>query len=145
MRAWVPTWSKCQRACVPAWFTCQQSCVLAWFTCQRATSVPSSHFYMPTCQKACQRAIRHANISTWHANVLNGMPIFQLAMSTCQRAFQFFKHSSYEMLREISIFNYYLKNPTLYLISHTYTYYGYMHHIYDLYYTILFETFLLFR
>ena len=38
-RAYVPTWSACQRACVPA-----------WFTCQRAKNVPTSHFYVPTCQ-----------------------------------------------------------------------------------------------
>ena len=49
----------------------------------------------------CQRARRYANVSTWHANVLNGVPIFQPAMATCQRAVQFFKHSSYEMLREM--------------------------------------------
>ena len=61
----------CQRAYVPAWFTCQCACVS---TCQ---SVPSSHFYVPTCQKTCQRAIRRASVSTWHVNVPSGVLIFQ--------------------------------------------------------------------
>ena len=129
MRAWVPPWSKCQRACVPAWFTCQRACLPAWFMCQRACvpayqrakSVPTSYFYVSTCQKTCQRAIRHTNVSTWCANVANGVQIFQLGVPTCQRACQFFKHSSYEMLREISILYYYIKNSTLYLISYLYT------------------------
>ena len=101
--------SRAMRACVPT-----------WSTCQRAKSVPSFHFYMPTCQKACQRTIRCTNVLTWHANVPNGVPIFQLGVPTCQRAYQFSKHSSCEMLREIFIFYYYIKNYTLYLISYLY-------------------------
>ena len=62
-------------------------------TCLRASVV-----YVPTCLRTnmpkacqvliftCQRAIRRANVSS-----------------------QFFKHSSYEMLREISILCYYIK------------------------------------
>ena len=114
----VPTWSTCQRACMPPCFTCQRACVPAWFTCQRAKSVPSSHFYVPKCQKTCQRAIRSANVSTWHVNVPNGVAVFQLGVPTCRRARQFFKHSSYEMLKEISIIYYYIKHSTLYLISY---------------------------
>ena len=96
-------------------------------TCLRASVV-----YVPTCLHAkvpktcqvltfmCQRATRCGNVSTWHANVPNGVPVFQLGVPTCQRACQFFKHSSYEMLREISILYYYIKNSTLYLISYLY-------------------------
>ena len=146
MRDCVPTWSTCQRAYLPVWFACQRACVPAWFKCQRAC--------VPTCQKrakfsflsanvpkTCQRTIRRANVSTWHTNMPNGVPIFQLGMPMCQRACQFFKHSSYEMLREISILYYYIKISTIYLIS----YHVCMYRTYELYYTILFETFLLFR
>ena len=45
------------------------------------------------------------------------MPIFQLGLPTCQRAFQFFKHSSYEMLKEISVLYYCIINSISYLIS----------------------------
>ena len=123
IRACVPTWSTCQRACEPAWFTCrracepacfkcQRACVPAWFTCQRAC--------MPMCQKRTHisflrtnvpTAIRRANVLTWRANVPNGVPIFQFGMPACQKACQFFKHSSYEMLREISIIYYYTVKP----------------------------------
>ena len=61
------------------------------------------------------------------------MPIFQLGMPMCQtvslfqldvptfqRACQFFRNSSYEILREISILNYCIKNSLLYLISYLY-------------------------
>ena len=82
-------------------------------TCECAKSMPTFHFYMPTYQKtchkmcqyfnlACQYAKRHANFSTWHASV------------------SIFKHSSDEMLREISILYYYIKSSTLYLISYLY-------------------------
>ena len=97
--------------------------------CQRVKSVPSSHFYVPTCQKTCQRAIRRANVSTWHTNVLNSVPIFHFGVPTCQRACQFFKHSSYEVLREISILYYYIKNSTLYLISYFYISFVYVSYI----------------
>ena len=36
---------------------------------------------------------------------------------TCRKVFQFFKYFSYEMLREIYILYYCIKNSTLYLIS----------------------------
>ena len=75
---------------------------------------------VPTCQKACQHAIRRANVSTWHTKRPNSMPIFQLGLPTCQRACQFFKHFYYKMLREISILYYYIKNSSLYLISYLY-------------------------
>ena len=98
------------RACVPAWFTCQRACVPAWFTCQLA--------YVSTCQKCAKFSILRANVP----NNVQGVAMFQLGMPTCQTACrffnlacqsakecQFFKHSSYEMLREISILYYYIK------------------------------------
>ena len=106
MCACVPTWSTCQRASVPARFTCQRACVPAWFTCLCAKSVPSSHF---TCQHANERA-----------NVPNGVPTFQIGVSTCQRTCQFFKHLSYELLGEISILYFCIKDSTLCLTSYLY-------------------------
>ena len=122
-----------RRPCVPTWSTCQCACVPAWFTCQHAKSLSTSHFYvsscqraishanvpnggpifqfcMPTCQTVCQRDKWRANFSTGHANVSNGVP-------TSQKVSQFLKHSSYEILMEISILPYYLKNFSSYLIS----------------------------
>ena len=59
------------RTCVRTWSACQRACVPAWFTYQRAKSVPTSHFYVPTCQmvcqffnSACQRAKRHTDFSS---------------------------------------------------------------------------------
>ena len=73
--------------------------------------------------KACQlliftrqRVNKRAN-AIRRANVPNGVPIFQLGVPTCQKAFQFFKHSSYEMLSEISTLYCYIENSTFYLIS----------------------------
>ena len=57
----------------------------------------------PACQWTCQRATGHTNVSTWCANMQKGKPIFQLGISTYQKACQFFENSSSEMLREISI------------------------------------------
>ena len=122
-----------RRPCVPTWSTCQCACVPAWFTCQHAKSLSTSHFYvsscqraishanvpnggpifqlcMPTCQTVCQRDKWWANFSTGHANVSNGVP-------TSQKVSQFLKHSSYEILMEISILPYYLKIFSSYLIS----------------------------
>ena len=53
-------------------------------------------------------------------HIQNGMIIFLFGMSTCQKVCQFFKYSSYEMLREISIFYSYIKNSMLHLISWLY-------------------------
>ena len=75
--------------------------------------------------KRCQRALEGASVSTWHVNVPNDVPMFHVRVQMCQKACQFFKHSSHEMLREISRF-YYITNSTLYLISH-YTYCMYMY------------------
>ena len=43
------------------------------------------------------------NFQLWCTNVPNGMPIFHFCMPMYQRACQFFKYSSYVMLKEISI------------------------------------------
>ena len=67
--------------------------VPAWFTCQRATSQKRANLSflranvsinLSRCHTACQcfnlvgqRAKWRANFSTWHANVLKGVPIFQ--------------------------------------------------------------------
>ena len=147
MRAWVPPWSKCQRACVPAWFTCQRACLPAWLMCQRAcvptcqkranflflrVNVPKN---VPTCHKTyqcfnlvCQRAKRRTNISTWRANVPESVPIFQTFI---------LRNAKGNFYTSLKILHY-----TWY---HTYTYHVYMYRTYQLYYTILFETFLLFR
>ena len=101
IRACVPTWSTCQRACEPAWFTCRRACEPA---CQKRTHISFLRTNVPT-------AIRRANVLTWRANVPNGVPIFQFGMPACQKACQFFKHSFYEMLREISIIYYYTVKP----------------------------------
>ena len=108
--------------------------------CQRAKSVPASHFYVPTCQ--C--AIRRANVLTWRAKVPNDVPIFQLGVPASQKVCQFSRHSSYEMLSEISILYYYIKHFTFYYILlhsrnstfyHSYTYQMYMYHKWKFYYT----------
>ena len=59
--------------------------VPAWFTCQRPKSVPTFHFYVP------------------------------MNVSMCHKACQFFKRSSYELLREISLLNYYTYYATIIL------------------------------
>ena len=48
---------------------------------------------------------------------------------TCHKACYFFKHSSYEMLKEISILYYFIKNPILHLISELYISYVYVSYI----------------
>ena len=58
---------------------------------------------VPMCHTTCHCAIK-------------GMTIFQLGVSTCKKKCQFFKHSSYEMLRKSLYYYYYITNLTLYLI-----------------------------
>ena len=100
--------------------TCLRASVVHMPMCLRASVV-----YVPTCLSvdvskranvSFLRAIRRANFSSWHASVQNGVPMFQLGVSSCQRAYQQLKHSSYGMLREFSILYYCMKNSTLYLI-----------------------------
>ena len=62
-------------ACMPMRYMWQRTCVPVWFTWQSTC--------MPTCQVCqvfifrCQCATRHANFSTWWANVPKSIPIFQ--------------------------------------------------------------------
>ena len=54
---------------------------------------------LPTCQK-CANFSLCINVLI---NVPHGMLMFQLDVPTCQKACQFFKYFSYEMLRKISV------------------------------------------
>ena len=72
-------------------YTCQRGLRLKVLACQRGlrTNVPAAQHTksVPTSQflqKTCQRVIACANVSNWRANVPNGVPIFQLGVSTCQ-------------------------------------------------------------
>ena len=71
--------------------------------------------YVPTClhanlSEACQVLIFTCQRTNKRANVPYGVPAFQLGVSVfqliapaCQKACQCFKHSSFEMILEISI------------------------------------------
>ena len=82
---------------------------------------------MPTCQKRTNLSFLRANVplnvprsasfSTWCTNVPDNVLIYQLGVPSYHKAGHYFKHSSYGILKEISILNYYTKNSTLYLIS----------------------------
>ena len=103
MCTYVLTQCTCQRGLRSNVIVCQRGLHGNVHACQRAKSVPTSHFYVPACQKTCQHAMRHANVLTWHANI--------------PKASQFPKHSLYKMSTKISILHYYINNSTLYLIS----------------------------
>ena len=67
--------SHAMSACMPTWYTCQHACMVCMPTCLCASMV-----YVPTCQKQANFSFLHANVtnvSTWHANVPKGMPIFR--------------------------------------------------------------------
>ena len=94
------------RACMPAWFTYKRTCMPA---CQKHANfsflsvsvpinVPARHKGCQCFNLACQRAERRAS--------------FQIGLSTCQKECQFFKHSSYEMIRDTSMLYYYTKSYT---------------------------------
>ena len=79
-----------------------------WFTCLRVIVV-----YVPTCQERVNFSFLRANmpwpvhnVSSWRAKVPNRVPIFELGVSTCQRAFS--KHSSLRY--------YYIRNSIIYVI-----------------------------
>ena len=107
----------------------ENSCMFCIFTSTHVWNIKINEFAKSrairacvpkACQlliRTCQRAIRRANDFTWRENVPNAVTIFQLGVPTCQKACQFFKHSSYEMLIEISILYYYIENSTFYFIS----------------------------
>ena len=74
--------SRAIRTCVPAWLrahvlSCQRGLRANVPAYQCAKSVPTSYFYVPTCQLMCQRAIRRANVLIWRANKPKGVTIFQ--------------------------------------------------------------------
>ena len=103
--------SRAKRAYVPTW---SSASVLA---CQRGLRVN-----VPACQK-------RANFSFLRANVPHGVLMFQIGVPKCQKTCQFFKHSSYEMLLEISILYYHEK------ILHYTLYYSCTYHMYMKYRT----------
>ena len=124
-RASVPTWSTRQRVCVLSWFMCKRACVPPWFTCQ-SNCVPTCqkcanslflHTNMPTCHEACQCFNLACQCAKWCAN-------FSTWCTNVPKVCQSFKHSCYEMLKEISILYHYIKNSTY----HSYTYHMYMYH-----------------
>ena len=86
--------------------TCLRDLCASVFACQRGLRAN-----VPTCwcglcanvPKACQLLIYTCQRANERANVPYGVSIFQLGVPTCQKVCQIFKHSSYEMLREISI------------------------------------------
>ena len=79
--------SACQPGLRPNVPGCQCGVCVNVLAYQLAKGVPTSHFYMPTCQQMWQLAKQHAKFSNW--------------LPTCQKLCQFFKNSSYQMLREI--------------------------------------------
>ena len=80
----VPSVLACQRGLRANLLACQRGLRVNVPAYQRAKGEPTSHFYVPTCQKtyqcfnlACQHAKRCANFSTWRAIVPKSVPIFQ--------------------------------------------------------------------
>ena len=131
----MPCVPACQRGLRANVLACQRGLRANVPACQGAKSVPSSHFHVPTCHKAwqcfnlaCQRAKRRANFSTRRANVPKSMPIFQTFL-----------------LRNAKGNFYTLLLYKKFYIVYTYTYHVCVYLTDKLYYTILFETFLLFR
>ena len=95
---------------IPIVATCQSGTRATVLACQHGlrTIVPAaSAIYVPTCLCAnVPFGVPMLQLGTWRANVQNDVPIFQLGKPTCQKAYQFFKHSFYEMLRKISVIYY---------------------------------------
>ena len=141
-KSWIIVWYKSNRRqsllnCLPCVPACQRANVVYGPTCLRASAVlvptclRASVVYVPVCLRVnvpkacellifrCQRANERANVPcvpVFHFEVL----IFQLGVPTCPKPCQFFKHFSYEMLREISVIYFCIKNSTLYWISYLY-------------------------
>ena len=95
----VPYMPTCQRGRRANVLPCQHGLCVNVPACQLAKSVPTSHFYVPTCHTACQcfNLDLKCQCAKWHANFSTWMP-------TYQNACQFFKHSSYEMLSDYLYF-----------------------------------------
>ena len=64
--------------------TCQRGLPVNVPTCQRAKRVPSSHFYVPTCQSTCQCA-KGVPVIQLSVPKSQGVPIFQVGVPMCQR------------------------------------------------------------
>ena len=68
------------RSACHMYHTCQRGLYAHVPTCQHDKSMPISYFYVLMCQ-------RHANISTWHANLPNACQCFNLyakVLNVCQ-------------------------------------------------------------
>ena len=95
---------------MPIVTTCQSGTLATVLACQHGlrTIVPAaSAIYVPTWMRAnVPFGVPMLQLGAWCANVPNDVPIFQFGKPTCQKAYQFFKHSFYEMLRKISILYY---------------------------------------
>ena len=128
---YVPACQRGQPASVVYVPTCLHASIVYVLTCQKRAScsflranVPIN---VPTCYTAC-------HCFTWRANVPNDVLNFELGVPTYQKACQFFRHSSYEMLSEISILYYYIKNYTFYDIllhsTNSTFYHSYTNHMY---------------
>ena len=83
----------CQLGWCASVLACQHGLCVNVSVCQLAKSVPTFHFYVPTCHTACQCFNLERPCAKWHANFSTWMPTYQ---NTCQ----VFKDYSYEMLRE---------------------------------------------
>ena len=104
----VPCVPACQLGLPANVLACQRGLLVNVPAYQQVKGVGTSHVYVRTGHKCANVPIAYQCFIR-RANVSNGVP-------TCQNACQLSKHSSYEMLREISPLYYYIKNSTLYLI-----------------------------
>ena len=92
----------------------ENKCLFLLSRCRHEMSLLNRVPSVPTCQrglranvpKTCQLFIFMCQRANKRANVPYGAPMFQIGVPTCQKACQFFKHCSYEMLRKISILYY---------------------------------------
>ena len=103
--------------CVPACQCGLRANVLAWQRGLRANMLACLRGLHVNVQKASQLLIFTCQCANKRASVLCGVPTCQKACQFFNLACQFLKHSSYEMLREISMLYYYIKSFTLYLLD----------------------------
>ena len=108
--------SHAKRAYVP---TCLRASMVYVPTCLCASAVYAAICLRANLQKACQLVIWRTNVPI-NVPLPYGVPMFQLGVPMCQKTCRFFKHSSYEMLREISII-YHYKNILHYTWHYSYT------------------------
>ena len=101
------------RASVVCVSMCLHASVVYVPACFRASVVYVPVRLRPNVPKVCQILIFTCQRANKCAKVPQGVPMF----ARQRTKLAFFKHSSYEMLREIAIPYYYIKNSTLYFIS----------------------------